>query len=441
MNTSVLLANPIMPRMGRTPMTYLRVSVLALFGCAGLPVSGTEVGPGDDLVRAVATLEPGEELLLRGGRYRFDENVTLIARGTVGQPITIRAKPGERPVIEQATDRHNVVDIRSSSHLILRGLEFTGGSHGIRLIDSSFVTIEECEVYETGDVAISANAGGTYEGLKFLRNHIHHTNGTGEGLYLGCNLDECRVINSVIESNYIHHTNRWGVTQGDGIEIKEGSFGNVIRDNVVHDTKYPGILLFGTVGNGPANVVERNVIWGVDDNTMQIAADAVVRNNIILGNVSLQPHQSASPSNISFVNNTVISRSTGLAVRGVSGSVLIANNAIYARRKAIRLVSGALDQVLLVGNVGEGGLVGSSSGYLEGGGLQRDFVSASYRGGPPADLFPTEDSALVGAGVASYMTSFDFNGRSREGSVDVGAYRYRADGNPGWVIAAGFKNE
>jgi hypothetical protein len=73
--------------------------------------------------------------------------------------------------------------------LVLRDLDVTGGSHGVRLISSSFVTIEDCEIYETGDVAISANAGGTYEGLVFRRNHIHHTNGTGEGLYLGCNGD------------------------------------------------------------------------------------------------------------------------------------------------------------------------------------------------------------------------------------------------------------
>ena len=52
-------------------------------------------------------------------------------------------------------------------------------------MDSDFITIEECEIHDTGDVAISANAGGTYEGLRILRNHIHHTNGTGEGLYLG----------------------------------------------------------------------------------------------------------------------------------------------------------------------------------------------------------------------------------------------------------------
>jgi hypothetical protein len=129
-------------------------------------VYGEEIGPTDDLEASAAALSPGEELVLRGGTYFFDENVTITANGTAALPVTIRAKNGERPIIEQATTNHNVVEINGSSHLIVSGIEFTGGSHGIRLMNSDFITIEDCEIQETGDVAISANSGGTYEGLK-----------------------------------------------------------------------------------------------------------------------------------------------------------------------------------------------------------------------------------------------------------------------------------
>jgi parallel beta-helix repeat protein len=398
-----------------------------------------EIGPTDDLETAVASLSPGEELVLRGGRYFFDENVTLTANGTAAQPITIRAKTGEQPVIEQATAFHNVVEINGSSYLIVRGIEFTGGSHGIRLMRSNFITIEDCEIQETGDVAISANAGGTYEGLKILRNHIHHTNGTGEGMYLGCNNDGCRVINSLIEGNYIHHTNRATVEQGDGIEIKEGSYGNVIRDNVIHDTKYPGIILYSTVGNGPANTIEGNVLWNVLDNTIQIAADAVVRNNIVLGNISLQAHQSGSPSNIELVHNTVINSGSSIEVRNVSGSVLIANNAVYSQNQAIRLISGGLSQVRLFGNVGAGGVSGGNSGYVDGNGINIDLVASDYNGTPPINAFPSPGSALINAGIAAYVAATDFNGNPRNGIADAGAYKFDSTGNPGWEITAGFK--
>ncbi len=398
-----------------------------------------EIGPGDDLEAAAAALVPGEELVLRGGTYFFDENVTISANGTAAQPITIRAKNGEQPVIEQATANHNVVEINASSYLVIRGIEFTGGSHGIRLMNSDYITIEDCEVQETGDVAISANSGGTYEGLRLLRNHIHHTNGTGEGMYLGCNNDGCRIANSLIEGNYIHHTNRASVVQGDGIEIKEGSYGNIVRDNVIHDTKYPGILLYSTVGNGPQNIVEGNVVWNVSDNTVQIAADAVIRNNIILGNVSFQAHQSGSPSNIEFVHNTVVNDGSGIEVRNVSGPVLIANNAVYSQSTAIRLISGDLSQVQLFGNVGIGGLSGGSSGYLDGNGIGIDMVAGNFNGAPPIDAFPAPGSALTGAGNSSYVTVIDFNGSQRGTSADAGAYAFDPNGNPGWTITAGFK--
>ena len=399
-----------------------------------------EIGPGDDLESAVSALSPGDELVLRGGTYFFDQNVTLTANGTVSQPITVRSKDGEQAIIQQATSNQNVVEINGSSHLVIHGIGFTGGSHGIRLMNSDFITIEDCEIQETGDVAISANAGGTYEGLRILRNHIHHTNGTGEGMYLGCNDDGCRIANSLIEGNHIHHTNRSSVEQGDGIELKEGSYGNTVRNNVIHDTKYPGIIVYSNRGNGPQNLIEGNVIWNVSDNSVQVAADAILRNNIILGNVSFQTHQSGSPSNIEFVNNTVISSGDGLEVRNVSGPVLIANNAVYAQGTAIRLISGNLSQVQLFGNVGAGGLSGGSSGYSDGKGIGTDMISAGYSGSPPINPFPAPGSALIGAGNAAYVPATDFNGTPRNGSPDVGAYAYAPGGNPGWSIAAGFKN-
>jgi parallel beta-helix repeat protein len=404
-----------------------------------MTAAAAEIGPGDDLEAAVAALSPGEELVLRGGTYAFDGNVTLTVNGTSGQPIVLRARDGDRPVITQATSAHNVVEINGSSYLIIRGITFTGGSHGIRLMNSDFVTIEDCEVFETGDVAISANAGGTYEGLTIRRNHIHHTNGTGEGMYLGCNNNACRVTNSLIEGNYIHHTNRASVSQGDGIELKEGSNNNVIRDNVIHDTGFPGIIVYSTVGTGPRNLIEGNAIWNVADNTVQVAADAVFRNNIVIGNVALQPHQAGSPSNIELVHNTIISGSSGIEVRGVSGPVQISNNAVYAQGTAIRLISGDTSQVSLSGNVGAGGLSGSSTGYTDGNGIAADMVDAHYAGSPPLDAFPSPGSALIAAGDPANVADADFNGDPRSGIADVGAYAYQPGGNPGWMITAGFK--
>jgi len=412
-----------------------------LFSAFGSIAQSVELSPGEDIRAALAALRPGDELVLGGGVYSFDSNFTISATGTLDQPIVIRARTGETPVLQQNNANQNAVEIRNSRYLILRGIEVTGGSHGIRLMDSSFITIEECNFHETGDVGLSANSGGTYEGLKILRNEIHHTHGTGEGMYLGCNNDACRVKNSLIDGNYIHHTNGPGVEQGDGIELKEGSSGNVISNNVIHDTNYPGILTYSTVGNGPANRIEGNLIWHTNDNGIQVAADAILINNIVLGSpVAFQPHQAGSPSHLELLHNTLVSRGSAVNVRGVSGDVVIANNAIYSETgPAINLISGNTSLVRLSGNVGHGGVSGASGGYSEGQGVVADFVNGHYLGAPPVDVFPSSDSALIGAGDSQFQVPTDFNGTPRNGRVDAGAYHFTQGGNPGWEPAEGFK--
>lgn len=417
-------------------------AALLLWPALSATAATVEIGPGADVLAAIATLKPGDELVLRGGTYTFNTRFGVTVVGTQAQPITIRGKDGETAVIQQNDAiNQNVVEIQNSQYLVVSNLHFHGGSQGIRLMTSSFITIQDCEVYETGDAGITANAGGTYDHILIRHNHVHDTGGTGEGMYLGCNNNACRLANSVIEWNHVHHTNGPTVEQGDGIEVKEGSYGNIIRHNVIHDTNYPGIITYSTVGNGPANIIDSNVIWNTNDNAIQSAADAIIRNNIILGApISLQSHQSGSPSNQVIAHNTIIASGNGIEVRNVVGPITIANNAVYSRSgSAIALISGSLGQVTVVGNVGAGGLSGGSSGFTTGKGITADFVSGNYNGAPPIDVFPSSGSALLGAGTASQVTDFDFNGTPRGGVADVGAYKYQAGGNPGWTISAGFK--
>ena len=395
----------------------------------------------DDLQGAINNLQAGDELWLEGGTYTLNSGLKIDLVSQIENPTIIRAKDDEVVLIDLPSASYNLIEIRNSQNLILKGIAFRGGSHGIRLIASDFITIEDCEVYETGDVAISANSGGTYEGLIIRRNHIHHTNGTGEGMYLGCNNDACRVANSLISGNYVHHTNRSSVVQGDGIELKEGSFGNVIKDNVIHDTNYPGILTYSTVGNGPPNVIEGNLIWNTNDYAIQSAADSIIRNNIILGGtIGLQSHQAGSPSNIEIAHNTIVADGTGIVIRSITGPVLVVNNAVYSQSgTAIRLVSGDTSQVIVEGNVGTGGISGTAGGIAEGQSVTADFVDAQYGQTPPIDVFPSPGSALIGTGSATYVTQIDFNGTPRSGVADAGAYRFDSSGNPGWALAPGFK--
>ena len=65
-------------------------------------------------------------------------------------------------------------------------------------------------------------------------------------MYLGANEGEFIMSESVIALNHIHDCRG---SQGDGIEVKQGSWGNLIAENDVHDTQYPCITVYGTAGN------------------------------------------------------------------------------------------------------------------------------------------------------------------------------------------------
>jgi hypothetical protein len=120
----------------------------------------------------------------------------------------------------------------------------------------------------------------------------------------------------------------------------------------------------------------------------------------------------------------------------VTGSVRIANNAIYAPNGEAVHASGATSGVTLVANVGQGTLNGVSGAFANTGNIASDFVAATLSGAPPQNLKP-KGALLIGTGNASDEPVDDFDGSSRAGHVDIGAYR--AGGSPAWTIAPAFK--
>ena len=401
-----------------------------------------EISAGEDIEAAIASLQPGDELVVGGGMYTVTERFSIDLTATEAMPIVIRAKDGELPHIHRPDANQNLVDIDNAVYVEIRGIEFSGGSAGLRISGADHLTIADCDIHGTEDVAVRANdTGVTYESLHIVHNNVHDTSGTGEGMYLGCNNGGCTIANSTIERNWVHHTNGPNIIQGDGIELKEGSYGNVIRDNVSHDTNYPCILTYSSLG-GEANVIEGNVMWNCGDHGIQSAADATIRNNIILSavadGIAMQPHQSGAPSNLTVVHNTiVIPDGRAISVSGATGPVTIANNAVYSMNNSAINLGGDTSQIVVAGNIGMGGLGGGGGGYADGS-IDADFVAAMFSGGPPNDVFPA-DAALVGAGDPAYATDVDFNTLPLNDPPDVGAYAYDPDGNPGWAIAAEFK--
>ena len=411
----------------------------------------------EEFENVVNTLLPGDLLVLHGGIYSQTCRRLITGRnGTADAPIIVEAAPGERPVLTRPDNAahsypENNIEIENSSYLIIRGLGFRGGDLGVRFMGAiNHITFEDNEVYETGANALALNSGNS-DSMVLRRNHIHHTgldtssSTTGEGMYLGCNDNTCRITNSLIEGNYIHHLRSTNSGGNDGIEVKVGSYGNVIRDNVIHDTtigtRYPCIFVYG--GGPGLNIVEGNAVWSCGEGIYAVA-DATVRNNIIFSSdvgISSYPHvQVSQMRNLNIVNNTIYGNGECLYARwnSVTNAVL-ANNAIYCPGTTAVDASGFSNvQVVIRNNYIEGNLAGASidnQTFFAGGTAATSFIDPET-----ANLWPQATSVLLGKGALAYSPAIDFNNTSRMDPIDVGAYETNGlPTNPGWRIQQGFK--
>ena len=399
---------------------FLFIALFSLTSAAAAEV--TEIFPGDSFKAAFESLGPGDTLIVHQGTYsESGSRIRISAKGTEALPIIVKGADGEaRPLITRpaGSTPQNTINIEGATYVTIQHLEISGNGDGINMTGGPHhITIEDNEIH---DIDVGVNFRSSMDSIVVRRNHIYNTNGTAEGMYVGCNRAACAVSNSIIEQNWIHDTRG---SQGDGIEIKYGSWGNIIRDNVIHDANFPCILAYGVTNANidRPNIIEGNVVWNCGQD-IDVIADAIVRNNIVFGTLETQSHvQVPVMRNVTIVNNTVIG---SMPLRGWGGgdipsSLTVANNVIYGGS---------------ITNQPSGANVSSNLQYSSG--APDIFVDPDNW-----DFWPTPGSPLIGAANPTYAPANDFNGTSRQAPFDVGAYE--SDGlasNPGWPIGAGFKD-
>ena len=365
----------------------------------------------DALAKAVAGLQPGDQLVIAAGTYSVERMWDIGVSGTAEAPIWIVAEEGAQVILTRPDDKQNVLNIGQSTpvhHLCLRGVEITGGSHGLRLGRCSEVWIDQCHIHHTGEVCLSANSANTRR-LFLTRNHHHHGGGHGEGMYLGANNGQFIMSESVIALNHIHDCQG---AQGDGIEVKQGSWGNLILENDIHDTQYPCITVYGTAGK-PVNIIERNLCRRSADSAMQVQGEAIVRNNVLISGkgsgFASTDHQGKS-LNLQVIHNTIIN--CGDAFKGSSWNaregMVLANNVLYSRGKSAMNFPQGKAGVTISGNIVLGDA--PKQGTTPGRGLE-DFVSLSWDG-EQRDATPTAEAPFLHAD-AKFLLSTDFSGAKR----------------------------
>lgn len=387
----------------------------------------TSIDNGTALKAAMNGLTAGQQLVVGGGTYTLTNNFTYLRSGTSTAPISIVAKSGETPIIYRSTANQNGMEVGNGSTLVqyvlFRGIHIYGGSIGVRIHKASNVWFDSCTIHDVADGGLSTNTYNTDQ-IYLTRNHIYNTGGYGEGMYLGANNGAVIMSNSIIALNHVHDTAITNPIQGDGIELKQGSYGNLIAENLVHDTRYPGILVYGTAGM-PVNIIEKNIVYNSGDNTMQVQGEAIVRNNLIMngaGAAFASFNHQGTVTNLQVIHNTIINtgRAFNVSAWANKAGMVFANNVAYSQSNYGIMFSGGSAGVTVTGNVVKGTVSGVTSGYILGNGLQ-DFQNLTWNA-TALNAKPSASSPIIGAGNASFEEPEDITSTLRTGSVEAGCY-------------------
>ena len=254
---------------------------------------GTAEQPWGTIQHALDTLAPGEQVLVAGGTYA--EDLDMSRSGTAEAPITIAAQTGETVVLEPASESGDTYAIR-----------FSGDASYARL--QGFV-IEGADGTSSTNVYFEGNA----HDLELSDNEIRFSQ--DQGVFSERTTSNLQIIGNRIHDNGRDHLP--GQHQSHGMYI-EGS-GHLLANNVIYDHPegfgiqlYPALEDTTVVNNTIVRSGHSGIVMGGDDGVSGL----VVRNNIVVSNADYGISMDDACPTDSIVDTNLASDNDGGGVEG-----------------------------------------------------------------------------------------------------------------------------
>ncbi len=254
---------------------------------------GTSEQPWRTIQQALDTLGPGEQVLVTGGTYV--EDLEMSRSGTAEAPITVTAQLGETVVLQPASEDGDTYPVR-----------FSDGAAYVRL--QGFV-IEGADGTSSTNVYFEGDA----HDIELAGNEIRFSQDQGV-------FSERTTSNLAIIGNRIHDNGRGHVAgqhQSHGMYI-EGR-GHLIANNVVYDHPegfgiqlYPALEDAIVVNNTIVRSGHSGIVIGGSDGVEGI----VVRNNIVAANADYGISMDDSCPTDSIVDTNLARGNDGGGVEG-----------------------------------------------------------------------------------------------------------------------------
>lgn len=155
-------------RQGPTQLTASYWGGIAVPGVGDqLLVAETGGAPFTDLDSALAAAAPGDVVeIADSGTYLGPFNLALNELGLPLHHLTVRAREGERPLLDgRAGTNQAALTVSGLTGVTIQGLEIEGGNSGISFRDSSGAAI--------GNLIRDAGSGSSAQGISLLRSQVH----------------------------------------------------------------------------------------------------------------------------------------------------------------------------------------------------------------------------------------------------------------------------
>lgn len=221
--------------------------------------TGDVSSPWRTIKKGMEALHPGDVLQVRGGTYTERATGLDLRRGTAAAPITVRAYPGERPVLR------GLLSMYSADYWTLDGLNVTWdpsntdhGAHMIRMLDGVNWRITNSEIWgSTGYSALLV--GGSAKQWRVDHSFIHDTAATHD-----VNQDHLIYVTTPVSGGVIERNMLAGSPNGRGVKIGPASPGSqriggvTIRYNTFTDNTGPSNIQLSYGASD--NLVYRNIL-------------------------------------------------------------------------------------------------------------------------------------------------------------------------------------
>jgi len=433
--------------------------------------AGTEAEPWATPAYAVNHLEPGDTLIIRGGRYILDDYEDIISppSGTADAWITIRGEEGDRPVLAGRDNLGLAIDLSGVSYLRLENIEITHDNQasgsgawfrdaiviydepasnivledlyihhidefGLDFRDVNNLLVKDCRIEYCGFGAIGGPEGSQggwcnvrIENCTLSYSGHYYRGGDGsnrpydrpDGFGIEPSVGPIEIVNTTAAHNY-----------GDGLDSKAAN--TLIRNCIVANNSCDGVKLWqgysrieNTLIYGRGDGDDTTTPWspividsttaGADFEIVNVTVDDVVGKNYIM---YVQYDHPDIPVDLT-IRNTIfrgVGENSPIFV-GRASNLTAENNLFYLPNTDYVLGHGDNYYTAdMIGQLGSGNLYGDPK-----------FVSPAW--GEEGDYHLQSDSPAIDAGTASGAPLLDIEGNPRDANSDIGCYEYQSSSN------------